>query len=52
MRRMGIEALYRKPRTSIPARDAGIYPYLLSGLVIERPNQVWASDISVPQQAA
>jgi putative transposase len=52
MRRMGIEALYRKPRTSIPARDAAIYPYLLSGLVIERPNQVWASDISVPQQAA
>jgi len=46
MRRMGIEALYRKPRTSIPARDAGIYPYLLSGLLIERPNQVWASDIT------
>ena len=46
MRRMGIEALYRKPRTSIPAREAGIYPYLLSGLVIERPNQVWASDIT------
>jgi len=46
MRRMGIAALYRKPRTSIPARDAGIYPYLLSGLAIERPNQVWASDIT------
>ena len=46
MRRMGIEALYRKPRTSIPAPGAGIYPYLLSGLVIERPNQVWASDIT------
>jgi putative transposase len=46
MRRMGIEALYRKPRTSIPARNAAIYPYLLSGLVIERPNQVWASDIT------
>jgi transposase InsO family protein len=43
---MAIEALYRKPRTSIPARDAGIYPYLLSGPVIERPNQVWASDIT------
>lgn len=46
MRRMGIEALYRKPRTSIPAREAAIYPYLLSSLVIERPNQVWSSDIT------
>ena len=46
MRRMGIEALYRRPRTSIPARGASIYPYLLSGLAIERPNQVWASDIT------
>ena len=46
IRRMGIEALYRKPRTSIPARQAAIHPYLLSGLKIERPNQVWAADIS------
>jgi putative transposase len=46
MRRMGIEALYRRPRTSIPARDAAIYPYLLSGLLIERANHVWASDIT------
>lgn len=46
MRRMGIEALYRRPRTSIPAREATIYPYLLSGLAIERPNQVWTSDIT------
>jgi putative transposase len=46
MRRMGIEALYRRPRTSIPARGAAIYPYLLSGLAIERRNQVWASDIT------
>jgi putative transposase len=38
MRRMGIEALYRRPRSSIPARGAAIYPYLLSGLAIERPN--------------
>ena len=43
MRRMGIEALYRRPRTSIPARDAKVYPYMLDGLAIERPNQVWAS---------
>ena len=46
MRRMGIEALYRKPRTSIPARGASIYPYLLDHLVIDRPNQVWATDIT------
>jgi putative transposase len=46
MRRMGIEALYRRPRTSLPARGAAIYPYLLSGLAIERPHQVWASDIT------
>jgi putative transposase len=46
MRRMGIEALYRRPRTSIPAREATIYPYLLDGLVIERPNHVWTSDIT------
>jgi len=46
MWRMGIEALYRRPRTSIPARGASIYPYLLSGLAIERPNHVWASDIT------
>jgi transposase InsO family protein len=46
MRRMGIEALYRRPRASIPARDAKIYPYLLGGLAIERPNQVWSSDLT------
>jgi putative transposase len=46
MRRMGIEARYRKPRTSIPARGAMIRPYLLEGLRIERPNQVWATDIT------
>ena len=46
MRRMGIEALYRKPRTSIPARGASIYPYLLDHLVIERPKQVWATDLT------
>lgn len=46
MRRMGIEALYRRPRTSIAARGATIYPYLLENVVIERPNQVWASDLT------
>jgi putative transposase len=46
MRRMGIEAIYRRPRTSIPAREAAIRPYLLGNLSITRPNQVWASDIT------
>lgn len=52
MRTMGIEALYRRPRTSKPAPGHRIYPYLLRGLMVTRANQVWAMDISVPQQAA
>ena len=47
MRRMGIEALYRRPNTSKPADGHKIYPYLLRGLAVERPNQVWAMDITV-----
>jgi putative transposase len=46
MRRMGIEAIYRKPRSSLPDQAHKIYPYLLSEVVIERPNQVWAADIT------
>jgi putative transposase len=46
MQRMGIEALYRRPRTSKPEPGHKVYPYLLSGLSIERPNQVWAMDIT------
>ena len=46
MRRMGMETLYRKPRTSIPARAAAIRPYLLTGLAINRPNQVWSADLT------
>ena len=46
MRRMGIEALYRRPNTSKPADGHKIYPYLLRNLAIERPNQVWAMDIT------
>jgi len=46
MRRMGIEALYRRSNTSKPAPGHKIYPYLLRGLVVDRPNQVWAMDIT------
>jgi len=46
MRLMGIEALGPKPRTSKPAPGHKIYPYLLRDMTIERPNQVWAADIT------
>jgi putative transposase len=46
MRRMGIEALYRRPNSSKPAPGHKVYPYLLRGLAVERPNQVWAMDIT------
>jgi len=46
MRRMGIEALYRRPRTTKPESGHKIYPYLLRGKEITRPNQVWAMDIT------
>lgn len=46
MKRMGIEALYRKPNTSKPAPGHRIYPYLLRKLPVTRPNQVWAMDIT------
>jgi putative transposase len=46
MRRMGIEALYRRPRTSKPAPGHKIYPYLLRDMAVTRPNQVWAADIT------
>jgi putative transposase len=46
MKRMGIEAIYRKPNTSKPASGHQIYPYLLRKLAITHPNQAWAMDIT------
>ena len=46
MRKMGIEAIYRRANTSKPAPGHKVYPYLLKNLAITRPNQVWAMDIS------
>ena len=46
MKRMGIEAIYRRPNTSKPAAGHKIYPYLLRHMAITRPNQVWAIDIT------
>jgi putative transposase len=46
MRRMGLEALYRRPRTTKPEPGHTIFPYLLRGLEVARPNQVWAMDIT------
>jgi putative transposase len=46
MKRMGIEAIYRRPNTSKPAPGHRIYPYLLRGVKIDRPDHVWAMDIS------
>ena len=46
MRQMGLEAIYPKPRLSKPALGQKIYPYLLRGLRIDRPNQVWSTDIT------
>jgi putative transposase len=52
MRILGIEALYPKPNLSRPAPNHEVYPYLLRGVAIERPNQVWSTDITyIPMKA-
>jgi len=52
MKKMGIDALYRKPNTSRRQARSLIYPYLLRDLPVVRPSQVWEADISAPQEAA
>jgi len=51
MRKMGLQAVYQRPRTSQPHPEHRIYPYLLRGLTIDQPNKVWCSDITyIPLQ--
>ncbi len=46
MRAMGLAAVYKRPRTSLPHPAHPVFPYLLRDLAIERPNQVWCADIT------
>ena len=46
MRLMGLEAVYKRPRTSQPHPAHRVYPYLLKGMIIDHPNQVWCADIT------
>lgn len=46
MRAMGLEAIYQRPRTSRPSPAAPKYPYLLRGMAVTRPEQVWAADVT------
>ena len=51
MKRMGISALYRKPSTSRPVPGHKIYPYLLRGVTVDRPDQAWAMDFTYVPRA-
>ncbi len=46
MRRMGLQTIYRRPRTTVPHPGHRVFPYLLRGVAVTRPNQVWAADIT------
>jgi putative transposase len=46
MAKMGLEPIYQRPRTTVPHPEHQVYPYLLREMVIDRPNQVWCSDIT------
>lgn len=51
MRLMGIEAIYRKPRTTIRSKESRVYPYLLRNVEVTHPNHVWCTDITyIPMQ--
>ncbi len=51
MRLMGLEAIYQAPRTSMPHPAHRVYPYLLTGMAIDRPHQVWCANITyIPVQ--
>src|SRR3954466_8776100 len=52
MRVMGLEAIYPKPRTSTAGQGHKVYPYLLRGVVVERPDQVWSTDITYVPMAS
>jgi putative transposase len=46
MAKMGLAAIYQRPRTTVPHPDHRIYPYLLRELTVDQPNQVWCADIT------
>ncbi len=46
MTRMGLAPIYQRPRTTVPHPEHRIYPYLLRGVLVDRPNQVWCADIT------
>ena len=52
MRLMGLQAIYPKPRLSLADRQHKVYPYLLRGVAVERPDQVWSADISYVPMAS
>jgi putative transposase len=52
MQKLGLAGMSPGPNTSKPHPQHKVYPYLLRGVEVTRPNQVWSTDISVPQQAA
>ena len=52
MRRMGLEAIYPRPKLSAAGRGQRVYPYLLRGVKVERPDQVWSTDITYVPMAA